>query len=103
VYTLLGEATVFVPIARGLQTVGRVVPLVVPAAELAVTVHCGPLSTVNDTYAALGTYVSRHALAVAGPVRESYLVDARTSSDATQWRTEIGWPIFQTGGQEHGA
>ena len=98
-----GEATVFVPIARELQTVGRVVPLVVPAAELAVTVHCGPLSTLNDTYAALGTYVSRHALAVAGPVRESYLVDARTSSDATQWRTEIGWPIFQTGGQEHGA
>ena len=98
-----GEATVFVPIAHGLQTVGRVVPLVVPAAELAVTVHRGPLSTLNDTYAALGTYVSRHALAVAGPVRESYLVDARTSSDATQWRTEIGWPIFQTAGQEHGA
>jgi DNA-binding transcriptional MerR regulator len=97
-----GEVTVFVPIAHGLQTVGRVVPLVVPAAELAVTVHCGPLSTLNDTYAALGTYVSRHALAVAGPVREYYLVDARTSSDTTQWRTELGWPIFQTGGQEHG-
>jgi hypothetical protein len=37
-----------------------------------------------------------HALTIAGPVREYYLVDARNTSDATQWRTEIGWPIFQT-------
>jgi hypothetical protein len=35
-------------------------------------------------------------LTIAGPVREYYLVDARNTSDATQWRTEIGWPIFQT-------
>jgi DNA-binding transcriptional MerR regulator len=93
-----GEATVFVPISHGLQTVGRVSPLVVPAAELAVTVHGGSHSNLNETYAALGTYVSKHALAVAGPVWEYYLVDARTTSDATQWRTEIGWPIFQTVG-----
>jgi len=33
---------------------------------------------------------------VVGPVREYYLVDARTTSDATQWRTKIAWPIFQT-------
>jgi len=91
-----GEATVFVPVSCDIQTVGRVSPLVVPAAELAVTVHCGPHTNINATYGALGAYVSKHALAVAGPVREYYLVDARNTSDATQWRTEIGWPIFQT-------
>ncbi len=91
-----GEATVFVPISRDVQTVGRVSPLIVPAAELAVTVHCGPHTNLNETYGALGAYVSKHTLAVAGPVREYYLVDAHTTSDATQWRTEIGWPIFQT-------
>jgi hypothetical protein len=31
------------------QTVGRVSPLVVPAAELAVTVHCGPHTNLNET------------------------------------------------------
>jgi hypothetical protein len=28
--------------------------------------------------------------------QQHHPVDARTTSDATQWRTEIGWPIFQT-------
>jgi effector-binding domain-containing protein len=79
-----------------MQTVGRVSPLVVPAAEVAVTVHDGSLANLNDTYGALGVYVSEHALAVVGPVREYYLVDARTTSDASQWRTELAWPIFQT-------
>ena len=79
-----------------MQAVGRVSPLVVPAAELAVTVHSGPEATMNATYGALGAYVAKHALSVDGPVREYYLADARTTSDATQWRTEIGWPIFQT-------
>lgn len=92
-----GEATVFVPVSREMQIVGRVSPLVVPAAELAVTTHAGSHANVNATYGALGAYVSTHALAIAGPVREYYLVDARTTSDATQWRTEIAWPIFQTG------
>jgi DNA-binding transcriptional MerR regulator len=95
-----GEVTMFVPIAvpisSTLQTVGRVAPLVVPAAEVAVTVHEGSLASLTDTYGALGVYVATHALGVVGPVREYYLVDARTTGDATQWRTELAWPIFQT-------
>lgn len=91
-----GEVTIFVPITGTLQTVGRVSPLVVPAAEVAVTVHDGSLATLNDTYGALGVYVAKHALGVVGPVREYYLVDARATSDATQWRTQLAWPIFQT-------
>jgi DNA-binding transcriptional MerR regulator len=92
-----GTATVFVPVSREMQIVGRVSPLVVPAAELAVTAHSGSHATIAATYGALGAYVSTHALAIVGPVREYYLVDARTTSDAAQWRTEIAWPIFQTG------
>jgi effector-binding domain-containing protein len=95
-----GEVTMFVPIAvpiaGTLSTVGRVAPLVVPAAEVAVTVHEGSLATLTDTYGALGVYVATHALGVVGPVREYYLVDARATSDATQWRTQLAWPIFQT-------
>ena len=91
-----GEVTMFVPISGKLQTVGRVSPLVVPAAEVAVTVHEGSLANLTDTYGALGVYVAKHALGVVGPVREYYLVDARATSDATQWRTQLAWPIFQT-------
>jgi DNA-binding transcriptional MerR regulator len=91
-----GDVTIFVPISGQLQTVGRVSPLVVPAAEVAVTVHDGSLANLCDTYVALGVYVATHALGVVGPVREYYLVDARATSDATEWRTELAWPIFQT-------
>ena len=41
--------------------------------------------------------VARHALAVAGPIREYYLVGQHDTPDTARWRTEIGWPIFQTG------
>jgi DNA-binding transcriptional MerR regulator len=91
-----GEATVFVPIIGDLRPVGRVASLVIPAAELAVTVHRGQHTDIDVTYGALGTYVTEHELAVDGPVREYYLVDARSTEDVEQWRTEIGWPIFQT-------
>jgi DNA-binding transcriptional MerR regulator len=91
-----GEATVFVPLEGDLRPIGRVTSLVVPAAELAVTVHPGEHTDIDVTYGALGSYVTEHALAVDGPVREYYPVDARSTGDAAQWRTEIGWPIFET-------
>jgi effector-binding domain-containing protein len=53
---------------------------------------------VDRAYGALADYVTRHALAVAGPIREFYPVGRQQTSDAAAWRTEIGWPIFETGG-----
>jgi DNA-binding transcriptional MerR regulator len=90
-----GDAVVFVPVAEP-PTNGRVHPFVVPEAELAVTVHHGPHDDIDVSYGALGTYVAEHALAVAGPVREYYLVGPRDTGDAASWRTEIGWPVFRT-------
>jgi len=71
-------------------------PLIIPAIDLATTIHAGPHDDIDVTYAALGTYVSQQALQIAGPVREIYHVGPRDTDDSTAWRTEIGWPIFQT-------
>ncbi|WP_101836099.1 MerR family transcriptional regulator [Frankia canadensis] len=92
-----GSATVYVPVTATAPAIGRVRPFVVPAAELAVTVHHGPHDDIDVTYGALGTYVAEHALAVAGPVRETYLVGPPDTADESAWRTEIGWPVFRTG------
>jgi DNA-binding transcriptional MerR regulator len=92
-----GLATIFVPRPGALRPVGRVSPLLVPEVELATTVHSGPFTDIDRAYGALATYVARHALAVEGPVREYYLVGQRDTSNESEWRTEIGWPIFQTG------
>ena len=37
-----------------------------------------------------------HALAVDGLIREYYLVGPPDAADESTWRTEIGWPIFDT-------
>ena len=92
-----GQATVFVPTATEIQRLGRVEPVVVPAAELAVTVHPGSLADVDTAYGALAAYVASHALRVDGPIREYYLVGRQDTADQNAWRTEICWPIFTTG------
>jgi DNA-binding transcriptional MerR regulator len=93
-----GLATIFVLCPGAVRPMGRVTSLTVPAAELATTVHCGPHTDIDRAYGALATYVTQHALAVDGPIREYYLVGQRETTDESEWRTEIGWPIFQTGG-----
>jgi DNA-binding transcriptional MerR regulator len=92
-----GTATIFVPCLDEVRPVGRVTPILVPAVELAVTVHAGPPSGVDRAYGALGAYVAEHALGVDGPLREYFVVDAHDTPDTAEWRTEIGWPIFATG------
>jgi effector-binding domain-containing protein len=92
-----GEATMFVPWDGKVRTLGRVGSRVVPAVELATLVHKGSHANIDLAYGSLATYVTRHALAVEGPLREYYVVGPQDTSDMSAWRTEIGWPIFQTG------
>ena len=91
-----GEATIFVPCGTALRPMGRVRSLEVPQIELATIEHVGPHTDIDLAYGALATYVAQHALAIEGPIREYYLVGPHETADATLWRTEIGWPIFQT-------
>ena len=91
-----GHATVFVPCQETVRATGRVDGLVVPAAELAVTTHTGAHSGVDLAYGSLAAYVTEHALSVDGPIREYYVVGPHETPDESQWRTEIGWPIFHT-------
>jgi DNA-binding transcriptional MerR regulator len=91
-----GQATIFLPCRGAVRPLGRITPLVVAGAELATTLHAGPHSDIDRAYGLLATYVTRHALGVDGPVREYYLVGPNETVDQSEWRTEIGWPIFAT-------
>ena len=91
-----GQATIFVPCAGPVPPTGRVTTTLIPAAELAVIEHRGPPTDVDRAYGILASYVARHALAIEGPIREYYLIGQHDTPDTTQWRTEIGWPIFRT-------
>jgi DNA-binding transcriptional MerR regulator len=74
-----GEVTAYVPvIASG----GDVVEL--PATAVAVLVHDGPFTDLDQTYGALGTIVAELGIGAIGPIREHYLTSAST---------EVCWPI----------
>ena len=87
-----GHLLVYRPAAEP-RHIGRVQPVALPAVELAVTTHQGELDDIEVTYGQLGRWVVENALAVAGPVRETYLVGPHDTTDPTAWRTEIGWPV----------
>ena len=91
-----GEAMLFIACTGQVRPVGRVEAVVVPPAELAVIVHQGSHDDIDRSYGALATHVTQHALAVEGPIREYYLSGRNDTPDESAWRTEIGWPIFQT-------
>jgi effector-binding domain-containing protein len=91
-----GDATVFIPTAGAARAVGRVEPLVVPPAELAIMLHRGSLADVDLTYGELGAHVMRHEISVEGPLREHHLIGFLDIDDPDQWETEIGWPIFRS-------
>ncbi|WP_320783020.1 MerR family transcriptional regulator [Streptomyces sp. CRN 30] len=93
-----GRVLVYVPVAAPVPAVGRVRGTELPGAELAVAVHAGVHDTIDVTYGELGRWVADHALAVAGPVHETYLRGPRDTPVAAHWRTEIGWPVFRVTG-----
>lgn len=90
----LGHVLVHRP-ASAAPRIGRVHPVTLPPVELAVATHIGDHDDIEVTYGELGSWVVANALAVAGPVRETYLVGPRDTADPAAWRTEIGWPVFR--------
>jgi len=91
-----GEATVFIPTKGAARAIGRVAPLLIPPAELAIMLHRGSLADADLTYGELGAHAMRHEISVEGPLREYYLVGFLDADDPEQWETEIGWPIFRS-------
>jgi DNA-binding transcriptional MerR regulator len=98
-----GHAMVFLPIAddangesTAARDIGRVRRITIPATELAVARHDGPLADIDLTYGELGAYVMRHEIGVDGPLREHYLRGLLDTDDESAWVTEIGWPIFRS-------
>jgi len=78
-----GDVTAFVPVIRGGSgAVAGVVDLA--ATTVAVLVHDGPVSDLDQAYGALGTAVAQRGIGSLGPIREHYLDETFT---------EVCWPV----------
>jgi effector-binding domain-containing protein len=84
----LGEVVAFIPVADKPTLSGRPQLTEIPAAELAVTVHYGAISELDETYGALGTFVAAREIGVQGPIREYYVVSTDQASAEPIHRTE---------------
>jgi DNA-binding transcriptional MerR regulator len=62
-------------------------------ARYVVAVHRGPDARIDETYAALGEYVSSRDIGATGPVRERYLAGVHGGEVLV---TEIGWPVRES-------
>ncbi|HEX3899500.1 MAG TPA: MerR family transcriptional regulator [Mycobacteriales bacterium] len=93
-----GDVLLYRPVAEP-PVRGRVSRVTLPSVELATTLHRGPHDNIDVTYGRLGMWVVDQALAVDGPIHETYLVGPRDDPDPLAWRTEIGWPIFRLSSQ----
>jgi DNA-binding transcriptional MerR regulator len=91
-----GDVVAFIPVRTPPPARGRLRPVTIPAAELAVTVHQGPFSELDQAYATLGTFVTEREIGVEGPIREHYLVGFPDTDDESRHRTEVCWPVFRT-------
>jgi effector-binding domain-containing protein len=85
-----GEATVWFPVTGVVPESGRVRMVEIPGGLFVAAIHDGPDARIDETYAALGTYVAERAISADGPVRERYLAGVLDSGPLI---TEIAWPI----------
>jgi DNA-binding transcriptional MerR regulator len=89
----IGDVVAFVPASGVVDRHGRVEQREIPPADVAIAVHEGSFADIDQTYAALGTFVAEHRAGVPGPIREYYV-----AAD----RTEVCWPVAlpQTTGKD---
>jgi effector-binding domain-containing protein len=96
----LGQVVAFIPVADMPTPSGRPQLIEIPGAELAITVHNGPISELDQTYGALGTFVAEREIGVQGPIREHYVVVSSNQGSAEPvHHTEVCWPVFHTKGE----
>jgi DNA-binding transcriptional MerR regulator/effector-binding domain-containing protein len=96
----LGEVVAYIPVADMPAPSGRPQLTEIPGAELAVTVHHGAITELDQTYGALGTFVAEREIGVQGAIREHYVVSSNKPSAEPVHYTEVCWPVFHTKGPQ---
>lgn len=87
------EVEAGMPVLRPVEGGGRVQAGMLPAGEVAVTLHVGPYSRLPEAAAALLEWAESAGREPAGLIRETYLNDPAAEPDPANWRTEVTLPL----------
>jgi effector-binding domain-containing protein len=87
------DVEICVPVAGTVVARGRMNFGEIPAGTVACTLHVGPYSEIGAVYRDLVEWIEQHGHETAGPPREVYIVGPGMTSDESEYRTEVAWPI----------
>lgn len=97
-YLSVGPDEVEVEVAAPVRTEavgdGGVSSGVLPACEVATTLHVGPYDHLEDAYAAVSTWLQAHGRQPSGAMWEVYLNGPDTEPDPGRWKTLVCYPYM---------
>ena len=89
------ELEIAAPVADEVKSEGRIIGGVMPACDVATTIHDGPYDRLGDAYEALAAWVAEHHAQVTGAMWEVYLTDPNREPDPAKYRTRVFDPILK--------
>ena len=87
------DAEICVPVEGTYPVTGRIQARILPATQVARTVHIGPYDDLGAAYEAVTAWVSTHPFEASGPVQERYQTGPGDGASAATYRTEVEQPI----------
>lgn len=88
-----GRVVAFVPTAQRDTPPGPVAAAELPAADLAIGLHRGRLSSLDRSYGAIGRVVTERGIGIDGPIREHFLGRDPHADDRRARLVEVAWPV----------
>jgi DNA-binding transcriptional MerR regulator len=64
-----------------------------PGGRAAGLIHHGPWEDLHTTHVALYAWIMERGYEIAGPARETYVVDERDTDDPLEYVTRVDWPV----------
>ena len=87
------ELEIAAPVAQAPGAEGGIVVGVLPACQVATTLHIGPYDQLPGAYAAVNAWLAAEGWQIAGAMWEIYENGPDSEPDPGRWRTTVAFPI----------
>lgn len=82
-----------IPVTSPVVAMGRVTPGELPGTKLARTIYRGPYEGLSDAWGEFDEWIRANGYGPASWLWESYIAGPESSSDPSQWQTQLNRPL----------